>query len=261
MSKVILKPISERKGWAGVVQFDRTQTSIAPYLNASGSGVVTGLSKVDQERLEEALKLKKGDLLPNGEFWIEYRIVMTDRAIEIDTDSPKGELDVLFLKAHKKVANSVNDMENWPEADYVIYDLEEDAKKENIKTKVIKNAYMKFGKMTSTEMKDVLKLLGKRVDDVPNEFLENELSRVIQERPEDFLAVVEDKHIKTRILIEDLVRIKALKKAGSHYIFGDEPIGHDLESTIIYLEDPKNQNVKGTLVNKLESLTKTKKTA
>src|SRR3990172_3604314 len=168
--KVILKPIERKSTWSGMSRFPRTQDSIAPYLNKAGSGVVTGLDKKDQERLEEEMKLPKGALLPNGDFWIEYRIVMTDRAIEIDTDSPKGELDLFFLKAHSRVANSVNDMENWPQADYVIYDLEEDAKKENVKTKIIKNAYIKFGKMATSEMKDVLKLMGKRVNDVPAEF-------------------------------------------------------------------------------------------
>jgi hypothetical protein len=258
MPNIILKPIERETGWAGVTRFARTQDSIAPYFNANGSGVVNGLSKEDQKRLEEEMKMTLGELAPGSKYWTEYRIVMTDRAIEIDTETPKGELDYLFLKAHKRVANSVNELQDWPLADYVIYDLEQDAKKENVKTKVVKNAYLKFSKMTTTEMKDVLSLMGKRVNDVSSEFLENELSKVIQDSPADFLAIVEDKHLKTRVFIEDLVRVKALRKVGSHYIFGDDPIGHDMESTIIYLEDPKNQGVKMTLTNKLTSLKKEK---
>lgn len=254
--KIIVKPLENKVGWAGVVRHARTQDSIAPYLNDAGSGVVTGLSRELQKELEEELKMAPGGLAPNAEFWIEYRIVMTDRAIEIDTDSPKGKLDYAFLKAHKRVSNSVNDTSEWPLAEYVIYDLEEDAKKENVKTKTIKNAYLKFSKLTVTEMKDVLKLLGRRTNDVSSEHIENELSKVIQERPADFLDIIEDKHFKTKVLVEDLIRIKALKKVGSHYLFGDEPIGHDLESTILYLEDPKNQNVKGTLTNKLTAIKK-----
>jgi hypothetical protein len=261
MPIIILKPIERETGWAGVTRFARTQDSIAPYLNSAGSGVVNGLSKEDQKRLEEEMKMTSGELAPGSKFWIEYRVVMTDRAIEIDTSTPKGELDYLFLKGHKRVANSVNETSEWPLADYVIYDLEQDAKKENVKTKVVKNAYLKFSKMTVTEMKDVLKLMGRKVNDVSGEFIENELSKCIQDNPADFLAIVEDKHLKTRVLVEDLVSIKALRKVGSHFLFGDEPIGHDLESTILYLEDPKNQNVKLTLVNKLTASKKAKEEA
>ena len=52
--KIVLKPI-DKPTWAGVSRYARTQRSIGPYLNSSGSGVITGLSKEDQKRLEEEI--------------------------------------------------------------------------------------------------------------------------------------------------------------------------------------------------------------
>lgn len=254
MSKITIRPL-EKPNWAGRVRFMRTTDSIGPGVAPNG-GVQTGLNAEDQKSLEEAFNMAPGALAPHADFWKEYRIVVADKPIVLDLDSPKGKLDYLFLKAHKRVANSVNELENWPEAEYVIYDLEEDAKKENKKTRVIKDAYLKFSKMTNTEMKDALKLFGERTEDTSNEHIENLLAKKVQSQPEDFLAIVGDKDFKTKVLVDDLLRAKALKKVGTHYLFGSDPIGHDLESTILYLNDPKNQTIKASLIKKVESFRK-----
>ena len=260
MSNTITVRALDKQTWAGRVRFKGTTDSISPYFDRNGQGVVTGLTKEQQTKLEEELKVTSGTLAPSSTFWHEFRIVMTDRPTTIDISTARGELEYLFLKAHKRIANSVNELEKWPEAEYVIYDVEEDAKKENKKTKVVRDAYIRFNKMTSTEMSDALKLFGQRVDDMSNEWIENALNKIVQNQPKDFLLVVEDKSFKTKVLIDDLLRAKCLRKTGSHYLFGDSPIGHDLESTILYLDDLKNQSIKDSLIKKLKSLKKTQET-
>ena len=73
---------------------------------------------------------------------------------------------------------------------------------------------------------------------------------------DDFLEIIGDKNFKIKAFIEDLLRIKALRKNGTHYLYGDTPIGHDLETAVIYLEDPVNQSVKLQLKKQLDAYAK-----
>jgi len=43
----------------------------------------------------------------------------------------KDVIDFHICMQSKRVANSINEMEDWPNAEYVVYDAEEDAKKDN----------------------------------------------------------------------------------------------------------------------------------
>jgi len=103
-------------------------------------------------------------------------------------------------------------------------------------------------------MKDVLKLMGKKANNMTSTMIENEVDKVIQESPGEFNKIVNLANFTTRVLIEDLLGINAVRKSGTHYLVGDDVIGYDLESTILYLENPKNQNLLISLKNKLEAL-------
>ena len=58
---------------------------------------------------------------------------------------------------------------------------------------------------------------------------------------------------KLRVFVEDLRSINALRVRGGHYMFGDSAIGHDLESALTYLKDPKNQDIVLSLKSKLKA--------
>jgi len=107
--------------------------------------------------------------------------------------------------------------------------------------------------MSVAEMKDVLKLRGDKAQNMSHTMIENAVDKLIQEDPQAFNAIVNLSGFKTRVLIEDLLAINAIRKNGSHYLVGDEPIGHDIESTVLHLEDPRNQNLLISLKNKLEA--------
>jgi hypothetical protein len=83
--------------------------------------------------------------------------------------------------------------------------------------------------------------------------VENKIDQLIQEAPEKFNAIMDLPNFQTRVLVEDLLRINAIRKSGTHFLVGDDVIGHDLDATIIHLEDPKNQTLLISLRNKLEA--------
>ena len=248
---VNIQPI-DRKNWAGFTRYPKCKDTITTHQGRGGFH--TGLNKEQQTQLEIDLGYDPNHLAAYSEFWMEYCIHIHDKPLQLDLSKPKDFLDYQVCLQSRRVANSITELEQWPKAEYVIYDKEEDAKKENTSVKERRKAFGKFGNMSTSEMKDVLKLMGKRANNMTATMIENEVDRVIQDSPEEFNKIVGLSNFATRVLIEDLLGVNAVRKSGTHYLVGDDVIGHDLESTILHLEDPKNQNLLISLKNKLEAL-------
>jgi hypothetical protein len=112
--------------------------------------------------------------------------------------------------------------------------------------------------MTMSEMKNVLKVMGKKAHNASDTLAENTLLEIVERDPKEFNKTMSLPDFKTRIFIDDLVSINALRIRGGHYMFGDSAIGHDLETAIIYLKDPKNQDIVLSLKSKLQAKTNKK---
>jgi hypothetical protein len=247
---VTIKAI-EKKNWSGFTRYPKCKDTLIA--QQGRGGYFTGLSEAVQRKFEADLQLNENDLAPYSKYWLDYAIHIHDKTLTLDLSRPKDLLDYHVCMASPRVANSVTEMDNWPKAEYVLYDAEEDAKKENVEVQQRRRAFARFGKMTSSEMKDVLKLMGNKADGMTATMVENKIDQLIQEAPEKFNAIMDLPNFQTRVLVEDLLRINAIRKSGTHFLVGDDVIGHDLDATIIHLEDPKNQTLLISLRNKLEA--------
>ena len=252
---VIVKSV-EKHRWSGYHRFPKCKdTVIAQYGRA---GYATGLTEEEEKELEKKLSLQNGTLNKYSTYWRDYTIVLTDKQKTLKLDNPKDFLDYKILFASKRVANSVNDLSATPKAEYVLYDAEEDAKKDNLVVKEKRKAYKKFSSLTTKEMRDVLKLMGKRAENASDTLVENTLNDIIEKDPKEFNNIIGIADFKTRVFIEDLVAINALRIRGGHYMFGDNAIGHDIETAVGYLKSPKNQDIVLSLKSKLQASKKSK---
>lgn len=252
---IVVKPLNKKR-WSGFVRFKRCKDTIAPYLSAKG-GVETGLTSEDQERLERDMNLPKGTLGRTSQFWKTFKIDMDDKPRYIYTDTPEGELQYLFILNHKRVANSLAERTEWPYAEYVIEDLEQEAKQENIRSRKKIEALTKFNQMSAEDMRNFLKVTGKfYTEQTSNELIERQVREIAEKDYNRFLQIMGDKRMEAKVFIEDLVKIKALRRNGTHIFYGDVPLGHDIETAIAFLEDPLNQPIKLQLRRQLEGSTK-----
>ena len=250
-NRTVIIRAKESETWSGFTRFPKCKDTITA--KQGRGGYHTGLSEEARIQLEKDLFLEENTLSPYSKYWVEYAIFVYDKELTLDLTNPKDLLDYHLCLTSPRVANSVNELENWPKAEYVIYDAEEDAKKDNRAIQERRRAFGKFAKMSTAEMIDVLKLTGKRATNMTATMVENVIDQMIQDNPEEFNRVLDLPGFKTRVLIEDLLNINAIRKNGTHYLVGDEAIGHDLESAVLYLENPKNQNMLISLKNKLEA--------
>jgi hypothetical protein len=248
--KVTLKPI-KKNGWLpddhdGAIRYSKCFERLTVQA-ARGTGVLqTGLTEEDERRLEKKMNMSTGTLSRyNKDFWTMFRVDVPKEGQILDLSFPEDELKYLVLKAHQRVANSEMERFDSPFAEYVMTSEEQEAKVVNKKSKLKRKAYKVFSAMSTTEMRDVLKVLGKRAgDDSSVDFVESQLDKIVTDDPQNFLNTVEDPTFTMRAFIDDCISSRVLIKNGTKYqLPGGDVVGYALEQTIEYLQNPSNQEV------------------
>jgi len=249
-TKVTLKPI-KKHGWLpddhdGSLRYSKCFERLTVQA-AKGTGILnTGLTEADEKRLEKKMHMSPGTLSKyNRDYWTMFKIDVPSEGISLDTNSPEDEVKYLVLKAHQRVANSEMERFDTPFAEYVMTSVEQEAKMENKKSKLKRRAYKVFSNMSTTEMADVLKVMGKRAGDTASvDFIESQLDKIVTEDPQTFINTVEDPTFKMRAFIDDCISSRVLVKNGTKYqLPGGDIVGYTLEQAIEYLQNPDNQEV------------------
>ena len=244
--EVILRPLRKSE-WAGVYKYKNCVTNIGTYWTRSGQ-IYTGLNDEDRERLEKKLGLL---LVPSSEYWQTFYIKVGNKDIILNTDDPFDELKYLFLTGHKNVANGFNDTTR-PLANFILINKESEAKITNKYNLVKRKAMKEFDKLSTAEMKKVLRLFGHRSDNISAELVEARLFDYIEKEPQKFIdRWVENKRRETEYLIQEAVSKNIIRKNRSEYRYGMDVIGHSLEDTIVYLDSPEHRELKSIIINEV----------
>jgi len=86
------------------------------------------------------------------------------------------------------------------------------------------------------------------------EFLQTEANRLLSNAPEAFLNAVRDKDLETKILIQDAITAKALRKQGiAYYTPGGDLIGNNLAEAVEFLNNKKNQDLRLVIEKKVDA--------
>jgi hypothetical protein len=241
--KVILRPIGWNK-WSGITKYKNCFEDIGSYYTRSGQ-LYTGLTKEDEERLSKELGL---DLKQSSPYWQTFFIRTSVSDIILDTDNPMDELKYLFLKSHKRVKNSL--MENKAGANFVLINRDEEAKRDNLYAKLEIDAVIGFNKLTPTEIRKCLRIFGHNADTMSSEVAQSKLYQVIKANPQSFLdRWVNNTDREEQVLIETAISKNIIRRDKHLYKYGSDTIGNTLEETIGFLKDPRNQDIKISIVS------------
>ena len=245
--QVILRPLV-KDAWSGIVRYRNCHEDIASYFTRSGR-LYTGLTEADAARLGEKLGY---DLKPSSEFWKTFFIRTSGRDIILNTEEAIDELKYLFLKSHKRVKNSI--FEHKATANFVLINEEEEARKSNVHNKAKRQAIREFDKMSSSDIKKALRLYGKRSENMAAELAENKLFEIIDADPQGFIDKwINNQGRETQYLIERAISENIIRRNKRQYSYGTETIGYGIEDAIVYLEDPKNQELRITIKAELDA--------
>lgn len=248
--KVILRPLVTDY-WSGVKKFRNCHEDIGSYFTRSGR-LYTGLTDTDSERLGTKLNL---DLNANSDFWKTFFIRTSGKDIYLETEDSMDELKYLFLKSHKRVKNSM--FEHKATANFVLINEHEEARKSNVHNKAKRQAIRELDRMSSEDHKKALRIYGKRGENLTAEMAENKLFEIVEGDPQGFIDKwINNQSRETQYLIERAVGENIIRRNKRQYSYGTETIGYGIEDAILYLEDPKNQELRMTIISEIKAKSK-----
>jgi len=247
---VLLRPIGVRN-WSGLKpggKYRNCYEDIAPYWTRSGR-IYTGLTKTDEDRLGDLLG---EDLRASSDFWKEFHIRTAGKDLYLDTEDPLNELKWLFLKNHKRVKASL--VEQKATANFVLVNKDEEAKRSNVYNKIRRDAIKSFDGLSPDDMRRCLRLYGHNGDTLSNEVVENRLFEIVEGNPQAFLdRWVNNKQRDTEVIIEQAISKNIIRRNKNIYKYGTEVVGHTLQETAQFLDNPKNQDVKIVILKQIET--------
>lgn len=233
-------------------RFKGGKDSLTAWINKHGQ-LITGLTEEDEKRLGDILGK---DLSKRSDFWNEFHIVITGDELVLYTENPEDELKYLVLKSHWRV--QADPTKSNALADYVLYSTLDEAKK-TVSTASLKvKAFTLYSKLSMQDKRSLLKLYPgyAKTDNVADEIIEANLLKELEKDYGKFITRVEDKDRNSKVFVEELVANKILTKNKNMYKYGEDVLGHNLDSTIAHLDDPKNQGLKIALMQELKEVKK-----
>ena len=230
-----------------------------------------GMYKVDipEKRLKQLEKITGYDLsltfVPGRPhpFWDGKlgEVKLEHKTNIFNTENILHEIALGILKASKWVANSLEEYENgeYPEADFYIFNQEEEIKQKVSKAKLRKKAYNILSKLTTERKKAIAQILYDELYEHQSEdYVEGKLYEALEDDAllERFVELAEmdaEDVVLYNMVIEASYK-GILTRRGHSVYFMDERIGYDVMDAINYLKDEDNQSVKIMIMERLQEL-------
>jgi hypothetical protein len=264
MSKVEIRPLSIPK-WHGKTEqdsFTQPHTIEALYDHNTG-GYATGLTEEEEEKYQKKLNVDLSSTFNQDEphpFWNSKmgRIKLENATMVLDDTIALEFVRVKVLKASKYVANSMKEWEQglFPEATHVIYDEteEEDIKAGRAKKK--QEAIKLSLDLSMEAQQNIVQILtNKSVRGKSANFLVGEIDDLMTDQLDNFIvqAKKDKKDLFTTAAVMEAIHRNILTKEGTAVFYLSDQIGYDFESAVEWFKDPQNQNMKTSILGKLNN--------
>lgn len=248
---VVELKIKKKHPWAGLIKYKSCFDYIAPYFTRSGS-IYTGLTPEDEKYFEKALGYEEGHLSRNSDFWTTFCVKVGAKTVLLDDSIPRQAMIIKFLSGHKRVATSLDKMDAGK--DYLLINREAEAIEANKINKLRRDAIKEFDKLTLEQMRKCLRILGVRADNMSNELVESTLFGLVDKNPKAFFTKwVDNKSKDTEFILETAIAKGIVRKDRTQYYYGTELFADSLQDAIAYLDAKKNQDLKLSIINQIET--------
>lgn len=248
---VVELKIMKKNPWAGLIKYKACYDYIGSYFTRSGSRY-TGLTPEDEKYFEKALGYEEGRLAKSSSFWDTFFIKVGSRPVLLDDASPMQELMIKFLTGHKRVATSLDKLA--ASKDYLLINKQAEAIEQNKINKLRRDAIKEFDKLSLDQMRKCLRLFGLKSDNLSNELVESTLFGLVDKNPKKFFDIwVNNKSKETEFLLESAIAKGIVRKDKTHYYYGSELFADSKQDAVAYLDAKKNQDLKLSIINQVES--------
>ncbi len=229
---------------------------LVPQLTKAGA-FRTGLSKEEEVHFEDVLNLKKGELARKSEYWAgvgcEIRI---KNKIVLDLEDDSDFLKYKWALENSRICPALTEISKHPNAEYVIIDEESVAKADAIDINYEIKAFKHFVELSNEDKIGLLRIYGIKAADASTDMINTKLHKVLKQDPKRFVQTVEDKHMKTKVFIEEMLEHRILTRDRNFYKNGDDIIGSAIDEVIEYLGNPKNSSILANFKGRLDKAKK-----
>ena len=264
---ITIKHISRKKGMASNVGEDHVISggmlmgSVRKYqapLLRNGS-IANVLTTAEKEYLEEVTGL---ELSVYKDFWTTHFVSLFKEDNRLDLSSPMDYISYKILLFNKnEIASSWSERSKKLTYEFVMVESDEELIERKVSFDAKKEAFKLYGKIEDDKDKliGLLTLLNNKPisKDSSLAWLQVEVEKIIDKKPESFVSLVKDVALDTKLLLNDAVTNGYVKKSGNKYSTVD---GLDLcensqvptfENAIKYLDNVKHQDVRSLIEAKI----------
>lgn len=227
---VSVKPIM-RNGKSTV--YENARRTICAYKDRDGK-FITGHTTKECENYSFTV---------DTDFWAKYKLVLSHKERKLNLNDARDLLDYKFMRANKEFANSMSEVNS--EATFVLFDEVTEAKESNKKFDDKLKAYGYISRMSSEEKGKFLTLFPphNKTYRVSSEVIMRRLQEEADKSPKLFCERYDDKNRVVKMLIQEMVEHRVLTLDKVAYLYGEIVIGANLELTIDFFNDLKNQEL------------------
>ena len=264
MAIVEIRPLDIPKwhGKKGEESFQQPHTIECLYDPMTG-GYATGLTEGEEKKYSKKLGVDLSSVFNQDEphpFWNSKmgRVKLENATMIFDDTRNLDFVKVKMLKASKYVANSIKDWKDglYPEATHVIFD---ETQEEAIKaTRALKKqeAIKLSLELSKEDQENIVQILTERtVRGRSSNYLIGEIDDLITNRVDDFIreAKRDKKDLYVQAAVLEAIYRNILTKEGTAVFYLSDKIGYDFESAVEWFKDPQNQNMKASILGKLNN--------
>ena len=218
-----------------------------------GGDILKGLTIAEQKRwLPEILGIsptEAGWAKAVRQYFANLTVEVPPAGVElnISVDEEGNPINVVdyikfkFASAHPHVSQN----EKGSAGRYYISDPQKEEAAKVAAGRNKKDAYKALILVSEDEAKSVqvLKAFGVRTDGMTPAQIELALESKVEENPNEFVRVCNDKNLEMVAFIWDAVETGVIRKSGNTFLFGDEVLGDDMEQAIRFLNLKKNSEI------------------
>lgn len=267
--RVIVKYIHKNNGMAANVEKDHVisggmlSTSFKKFsapLQRNGA-IKNVLTEDEKSYLESVMGV---NLSVYGDYWNTFfvRLGKEDAHNILNRDNPEDYISYKILMSLKDdIAPSWAARKDKQTYQFAITREDEELIEVKSKFNIKKEAYKFYGKIEDdkSQVLGILKLMTNKLisEDSSLEWLQSKLGELVENKPAEFLNVIKDKSLHTKLLIHEGITKGIVVKKGNKYSTAD---GLDLcnagevptfDNAVAYLDNPKNQEVRDIIEAKI----------
>ena len=188
---------------------------------------------------------------PNPKFWDGYQLILTSSEKRLNiTKSEEHRIHHRIATIHEGIANS----EDKVNSSTLFFILDEEAEAENANRELdyLTSSFTYIQKMSPSERRSFLSLFGVPTKNTSDNVIVAGLRQQAESSPQKFIKLYEDDNRKDKIIINEMVEYGILAKREGAFWFNEILIGTEFASTVAWMVDPLNQDVKRKLMQHLE---------